>query len=673
MTKGSAIVAIIFAFVTGIAVGYVTSNVVTKQQQAASEAEDRAIDTASAEGGTIDRYRVPVTDAQPIKGAKDALVTIVQVSDFQCPFCKRVEPTIDQLLKDYPTKLRVVWRNNPLPFHDNATPAAEAAVEAKAQGGDKKFWKMHGLLFENQQKLSRADLENYAKEAGLNVEKFKKALDTHAHKSAIEADTAVAAKLGARGTPAFFINGRYLSGAQPVEQFKTIIDDEIKRAEKLIAAGVSKKGIYLALTKKGLTEAKAEEAQKPQQPRRRPDPNAVYKVPVGSSPQKGPSDALITLIEFADYQCPFCTRVVPTIEKIQSTYGRDVRFVFKQNPLPFHQNAMPASQAALAAGAQGKFWQMHEKLFQNQQALTRPDLEKYAKELGLNMAKFNKAMDENTFKAEIEDDQKLARSIGASGTPSFFINGRNLRGAQPFEAFKAVIDEELAKAKALLAKGTPRGKVYDALTADGATAPKFIDLPGGDAPSAPARPAEPPPDRVYQIPVPPSAPRKGARNGKVMIQQFSDYQCPFCSRVEPTVDQIVKQYGDKVTIVWRNFPLPFHPFAKPAAEASVEVYAQGGAEKFWKYHGLLFANQQALSRADLEKYAEQVGGINMARFKKALDTGANTAAVEADIEAVNKAGAQIGTPSFFINGKLLQGAQPFEAFKQAIDAALSGK
>ena len=155
-----------------------------------------------------------------------------------------------------------------------------------------------------------------------------------------------------------------------------------------------------------------------------------------------------------------------------------------------------------------------------------------------------------------------------------------------------------------------------------------------------------------------------------MIQEFSDFQCPFCSRVVPTVQQIEKEYGAKVQVVWRNFPLPFHQDAMPAAEAATEVFQQKGDAKFWAYHDLLFANQRALSRADLEKYAEQVGGIDMAKFKKALDAHTHKARIQSDIDAVQKAGAQIGTPSFFINGKLVQGAQPFEAFKAAIDEAL---
>ena len=163
---------------------------------------------------------------------------------------------------------------------------------------------------------------------------------------------------------------------------------------------------------------------------------------------------------------------------------------------------------------------------------------------------------------------------------------------------------------------------------------------------------------------------KGAANAKVVIQEFSDFQCPFCSRVNPTVAQVIEEYGDKVKIVWRDYPLPFHKDAQPAAQAAREVFAQKGDKAFWAYHDLLFQNQKALSRENLEKFAEQVGGIDMKAFKEALDSGKHKAAVDADMAAVTKAGARIGTPSFFINGKLLQGAQPYPAFKAAIDAAL---
>jgi len=253
----------------------------------------------------------------------------------------------------------------------------------------------------------------------------------------------------------------------------------------------------------------------------------------------------------------------------------------------------------------------------------------------------------------------LASTLGARGTPAFFINGRNLRGAQPLASFTTLIDEELAKAKSLVENGTPKSKVYEKIIANGETAPKA--QPAAAAPEA---------NKVYDIPVPNKAPTKGAAKPKVVIQEFSDFQCPFCSRVLPTIDQLMKEYGDKVEIVWRNYPLPFHNNAHLAAEAALEVFAQKGDKAFWAYHNLLFQNQKALGRENLEKYAEQVGGINMKAFKAALDSGKHKAAVDADIAAISKAGARIGTPSFFINGKLLQGAQPYAAFKAAVEGAL---
>jgi protein-disulfide isomerase len=675
MSRGSALVSILFAFFCGIVIGNITASGSGSSDEATAAKEGEGGDTtgavADAPKDDIERFKVPVTAAQPVKGPADALVTIVTVSDFQCPFCSRVEPTLTQIMQDYKGKVRVVWRNNPLPFHQNAMPAAELAMEAMEQGGSDKFWKAHDKLFSNQQALARENLDKYAQELGLDMTKYKAAMENHTHKAKIEADQQVATKLDARGTPAFFINGRSLSGAQPLDKFKEIIDDELKRTDKLVKSGVAKNQIYAALTKNAKAEKSADAPAAAQQPRRLPDPKAVYQVPVGNSPIKGPSDALVTIVEFSDFQCPFCSRVEPTVTQIHQTYGKDVRVIFKQNPLPFHQNAGPAAEASLEARDQGKFWEMHEKLFANQQALEKDKLEGYAKELGLNVAKFKTALETNKHKAEIDADQKLARDLGASGTPSFFINGRSLRGAQPFDAFKAVIDEEIAKAKQLVSSGTPKAQLYAKLTENGATAPKFIDAP--NAPAAPSAPAEPDANKIYQVASAPKAPVKGNPSAKVVIEQFSDFQCPFCSRVEPTLKQVEEQYGSKVKIVWRNYPLPFHQNAMPAAEAATEVFNQGGNEKFWKYHELLFANQQALTRADLEKYAEQVGGINMAKFKAALDSNKNKASVQADMDAVDKAGARIGTPSFFINGKLVQGAQPFDAFKTAIDQALAAK
>ena len=663
MSKGSSVLLAIVMAIGGFMLGHVVgsrSGTDSGSADAAGE-EAQAADVAVADD--VERFKVPVTSAQPSKGPKDALVTIVEFSEFQCPFCARVLPTMKQIEDTYGDKVRVVWRNNPLGFHNNAGPAAAVAMEAFAQGGNDKFWEVHDVLFQNQKALGRPQLEEYAKTAGLDVEKVKKALDDGTHAKAISDDQAIASTFGARGTPYFFVNGRQLRGAQPFNAFKTVIDDEIQRAEGLMKKGVKKEQLYATLTKDGLAKAAAAKPKKPSARPGQPDPKAVYKVPLkGNEPQKGPDDALVTIVEISDFECPFCGRVEPTLNQVVDKYGKDVRIVWMNNPLPFHKNAGPAANAALEAHAQKgnkAFWAMHEKMFANQKALTTENLEKWGKEIGLNSAKLKKAIADNKYGATIKEQQALASKLGARGTPAFFINGRNLRGAQPLTAFTALIDEELVKAKALVKKGTPRAKVYAETIKNGETGPK----------AAPAK-AAPDANKVYDIPVPKKAPRKGAAKAKVVIQEFSDFQCPFCSRVNPTVAQVMKEYGDKVQIIWRDYPLPFHKDAQPAAQAAREVFEQKGDKAFWAYHDLLFANQKALNRANLEKFAEQVGGINMKAFKAALDSGKHKAAVDADMAVVTKAGARIGTPSFFINGKLLQGAQPYAAFKVAIDEAL---
>ena len=363
-------------------------------------------------------------------GPKDAKVTILHYFDYQCPFCTKVVPTIEQILKDYPNDVRVVFKMHPLSsIHPNAMPAAEAAMAAKAQG---KFFEMHKKLFQNQQQLTREKFVEIAKEIGLNVDKFTKDLDSHAYAAGIQKDVSEVEGIGATGTPASFINGRFLNGAKPYPAFKEMIDEEIgwakagKRPEFKIAKNVSE------ASTKGPAAAG-------------PDPNKVYDIAAGSAPFKGPAKAKVTILHYFDYQCPFCVKVGPTFDQILKAYPNDVRVVYKMHPLPMHQNAMPAAQAAMAAHAQGKFAEMHEKLFANSTSLSRDKYLALATELGLDLKKFTSDIDSQAYKKTIDAETAEAMNVGATGTPASFVNGRFLSGAQPYDAFKRIIDEELAK------------------------------------------------------------------------------------------------------------------------------------------------------------------------------------------------------------------------------------
>ncbi len=170
----------------------------------------------------------------PVRGPKDALVTIVEFSDFQCPFCGRATRTVHEVLREYPKDVRLVFMHNPLGFHKHAEPAAEAAIEVFKEKGAEAFWKYHDLLFSNQKSLDDDSLVNFAKQVGADPKKVRSAITSHAHRKEIDAQTAQGAKFGVRGTPAFFINGRPLSGAQPIGKFKVLIEEELTKARKLV-------------------------------------------------------------------------------------------------------------------------------------------------------------------------------------------------------------------------------------------------------------------------------------------------------------------------------------------------------------------------------------------------------------------------------------------------------
>ena len=170
----------------------------------------------------------------------------------------------------------------------------------------------------------------------------------------------------------------------------------------------------------------------------------VVEVATAGRPARGPDKAPITIIAFSDYQCPYCKRAHATVEQVMQTYGDKVKLVYRDYPLPFHENARPAAEAAACANAQGKFWEYHQKLW-GASDLSTEKLKAMAGEVGMDQKKFDECLAKQEFKAVIDKDIADGASVGVSGTPAFFINGRMLSGAQPFEKFKEIIDEELAR------------------------------------------------------------------------------------------------------------------------------------------------------------------------------------------------------------------------------------
>lgn len=403
---------------------------------------------------------IPVTSADPMRGERDALVTIVVFSDFQCPFCARLEPTLDSVRSRYGRDVRVIWKNQPLSFHQNAKPAAEAAQGVFELAGNEAFWRFHGRCFANQQSLSQASYETWARMEGIDSVAYTSGLASHLWQFKVDEDARLGTRIGAKGTPTSFVNGILLSGAQPLSSFESTIDGELVKARAAVASGTPRDRVYVERSRINF----AEPSKEPPPPAADPNDNKIFPVPVGGSPVKGPQTALVTVIEFADYQCPFCKRVEVSIDRLLQEYPTDVRLVFKQQPLSFHVHAEPAAELALEARAQRGdkgYWIAHDKLFASQPALENTNLLDIARNMGLDEGRVSTAILTKKHKATIDAESKMGNGFGAQGTPTFFVNGRKITGAQPYEKFKQIVDEEIPKARAKLASGTPRNALYD--------------------------------------------------------------------------------------------------------------------------------------------------------------------------------------------------------------------
>lgn len=357
------------------------------------------------------------------------------------------------------------------------------------------------------------------------------------------------------------------------------------------------------------------------------------------SPSRGSADAPVTIIDFSDFHCPFCKKAAPVMKQIVDTYKDKVHFIFKNFALSDTpgQGSFSTHEAGVCAQEQGRFWPFYEAIYG---AADKPDaagLRKIAQNIGLNMTAFEACMKSDRPKKTIFLDQQEGKAKGVEGTPSFFINGQQVAGAYPFEYFKNIID------------GILSGK------------PQPVPAAAQPAPAAP-----PPPPAVVQFDDLKGRPSEGPDNAPVTLVQFSDFHCPFCQRLEPTLTQVMKDYQGKVRKVWRHFPLPMHAGSARTHQAAECANQQG---KFWAFHDKAFAHFGSTQGDEaLNKIAEE-SGLNMKKFKKCMESQDSKDAVQKDITKGSASGVR-GTPATFVNGRIMVGAQPYDAFKRMIDEEL---
>jgi protein-disulfide isomerase len=414
-------------------------------------------------------YKVP-RGAAPVAGAADAPITIVAWSDHTCGYCIRVQNTLDLLQRLYPGQIRFVHRTLPLD-EDNTLPA-EAALAAAAQG---RFRAMSDRLYALHGKVDRPAVELMARELGLDMLRFRAALDTGAFKAQIAADTKDAVALGITGTPVFFVNGRAISGNAALKVFVDTVDEELARV------GQAKDASYDALVANGKQAADVPDVERP---RFDLDARTTYRMGLGlPGHQQGPDDALVTIVVWGDFQCPFCAKMAPILDQVRAKYPKEVRVVYRHLPMAFHKKAALGAEAAVAAAEQGKFWAFHDAVWAGFGHLDRADLENFALIAGLDMPKFRAALDDRRHHDLVLAEGAAALALGIDGTPTSFINGKPLVGSKDVKTVQALVEEQLLQARSVVGNGiAPRD--YYAVVMSGATGvdradPSSIPDPAG--------------------------------------------------------------------------------------------------------------------------------------------------------------------------------------------------
>ena len=589
----------------------------------------------------FDANGIPVgftEEGRPFRGDLDAPVVMETFSDFQCPYCSRfANETMPGLLENQIANGEVVMIFFDFPLstiHPQATAAANAA-RCAGEGGAAAYWAMHDRLFADIGEWSKSSANDvfvrYAEELGVAHDDFSSCLTEERHADAIDADFALGQTRGVNSTPSFFLNDQPVIGAYPLDYFNQAI--------AAIAAGDT---------------VAAQPETEPQGPAVKPTPATIVMDNIGS--EMGDPDAPVTIVEYTDYQCPYCmrhaTETLPRIISEMVETGR-VRYIVKDFPLDtIHPEARPAAVAARCAGEQDAYWEMHHELFARQQewgglgTAAADFFTTVAKGLSLDGAAFAECMAGGRHDAVIQANQDEGVALGVRGTPGFFINGFPISGAQPYELFEYAVS--LAE----------EGTLADAYAAPSQGAAQPEPTPRG--------PVEVNTDGAFSI---------GDADAPVVIVEFTDFQCPFCSRhFLQTFPQIKAEYVDtgKVRYVFMDFPLSnIHPQAQLASEAA---RCAGDQSAYAEMHDLLFSRQDAWNGRDdaatiFSGFAAELG-LDTAAFDACLKAGTHTEAVLADLEYGASLGID-GTPAFFVNGNFISGAQPFEVFQQAIESLLA--
>lgn len=530
-------------------------------------------------------------------GPVDAPVTMVLFSDFECPYSAEMFFTLKKLQKELGSQMHVIVKQSPiLETHPNAVLAHKAALAAGKQG---KYQQMAELLFANQERQERGTVMNYARLLKMDVVLFQHDLDSAAVAAALRKDMQESKGFAINQTPSMFINGRLYSGTLS----EKTLGDIIKQASKTsVATTLAQQTV--------IPEGENVE------------PALLVRMMTQPSAARGTSASPVTIVEFTDFQCPFCRAAVAPMEELMAKRGTNVRWIFRSFPLSFHPDSELANEAALAAGAQGKFWEMHDLLFGNQQALKMADLRRYAQGLNLNMTAFDDALAKHRYAAQIAQDRVLGTEAGVDGTPTFFVNGQRMTGARSLVELNQIVDAA-------------------------------IQSPGSAAPGAVIAQAIPKAEHEAVV--------SGRANAPLELVWFTDVRSPLAERQKDLMLSLVKRYDGQVRLVYKAFPVAAHEDGRLGSKALLAAHEQG---MFWEMFSALTQRRDVLTEKDILGLAKGAG-LDMPAFTFAMNAEKTDIGVTADMDEATARGIQ-GAPVVFVNDQRIDGLQREEFYTAVI-------
>jgi len=513
------------------------------------------------------------------RGPRDAPIVITEFADFLCPFCARMGPVLSQLESSYPGQVRIVFKSRPLDIHPNSMLAHEAALAAAQQG---KFWEMHDAIFAHQRLISRPYMFELARQIGLDMNTFQgdfnSRLDSIVQRDAREAD-----QREVEATPTFFVNGTKVVGARTLQEFEALINNTLSQK----------------VTRDVL-----------------PPSFPLDTIMSMQSPTKGATNPKVTIEEFVDAECPYCSRSIGLLNSLIVSHPGEIALRFRHFPLPGHEGSVLAHLALIAAEKQGKFWEMHDLVFAHQDALTRNDLIRYATEVGLDENWFGQELGNPENAAVVDRDRADGESLGVDATPTFFINGKKFVGVPSGSAFARLLDAEVSAANERGLRST-RNDLFSV----------------------------------------------GPHNAPVVLVWDSDLESAMMPDTREVVEKLIERYPADLRVVVKSCPLQRGIQGLLLYEA---LYASAERGRAWQMLKLIAENPHAITPANLVIYAERLG-FSTGEFAQILEQHKYLKEVQHGIDKC-QAGRQ-GSPLFFVNEQRFDGLRPVTEFMNAIEAA----